>query len=328
MFANKKNPASNDGHEKPARWFDGALKWVTALTAIISLFFAVQKVTQTVADNTARTQQIGELLRVAVMQQQAMDFSRAWDSLANAAQTAGSGDALAKLLDRREDDIAKIHTQREDLAMAWLANISVPEGKSFSDIVDKLVPVLERGTGTATPQRKADLLAHIGWSYFLRNRDGHNSFDPAQQYAQALTLDEKNPYAHAYWGHWILWQGDDIDTARNHFAQALQGERARERVRDIQLVALHNAAQRGEPLFIATIIEMTKGGEAVSDSYRTVARRILENACSHWGQSAMPALKAQISNTDLIWIYAQLTEADDNDENQRRLRSECLAQLK
>ncbi|MFT3928730.1 MAG: hypothetical protein QM709_00410 [Spongiibacteraceae bacterium] len=331
MFASKKNSTPNnppDSGEKPARWFNGALKWVTALTAIISLFFAVQKVTQTVADNSARTQQISELLRVATMQQQAMDFSRAWDSLAKAAETAGAGDALSRLLDPHKGDIAKIHGQREDLAMAWLANISVPEGQSFSTIVDKLVPVLERGTGSAEPQRKADLLAHIGWSYFLRNRDGHSSFDPAQQYAQAIALDALNPFAHAYWGHWLLWQGDDLDTANAHFAQALQSGRERERVRDTQLVSLNNAGPRGEPQFIATIIEMLNNGEAVADSYRTVARRTLENACSHWGQSTMPALKARNSNGDLVSVYTQLTAHIDNDENEQRVRRECLAALK
>jgi tetratricopeptide (TPR) repeat protein len=284
-----------------------------------------------VADNTARTQQIAELLRVASMQQQAMDYARAWDSLEKAAQLAGSGDALAKLLDHHEADTAKVRSQREELAMAWLENITVPEGKSFSDIVDKLVPALEAGTGAtgtagATAQHKADLLAHIGWSYFLRSRDGHNTFDPSQQYAQAIALDPQNPFAHAYWGHWILWQGESLDNALAHFSQALQSGREREHVRDIELVALNNAGSRAEPEFIAAEIAMLRNNEALSDLYRTIGRRVLENACGKWGQPELAALKAKLSGADLIWIDTQLTEHADADE--LHARNECLAKLK
>ena len=327
MFA-KKDPATGDDNtgEKSPRFFDRALKWVTALTAIISLFFAVQKVTQTVADNTARTQQIAELLRVATMQQQAMDYSRAWDSLATASQMAAAGDAFAQLLYPRTAENAKIQTQREDLAMAWLMNAQAMNGKGFSDIVDKLVPVLERGTGSAAPQRKADLLAHIGWSYFLRSRDGYNNFDPSQQYAQAIALDPENPFANAYWGHWILWQGGDIDAANAHFAEAMHSNREHDGVRYMQLVAFSNAGARGEPGYIKTVMEMMNSGETISDTTRSIARRVLEGACSKYGESDLARLKAQIPIADLVSMYKQLSAQTTPEEMPQR--NECLARLK
>ena len=330
MFAGKKNStdatdATDEAPEKPARFFDRALKWVTALTAIISLFFAVQKVTQTIDENASRAQKVSELLRVATMQQQATDYARAWDNLTEAAQVAGSGDALAKMLSNHKAESAKVRAQREELAMAWLMDIRVPDGKQFADIVDKLVPVLEHGTANAAPQHKADLIAHIGWSYFLRNRDGHSNFDPSQQYAQAVALDPNNPYAHAYWGHLLAWRSSvGVTDVREHFNAALRSGRNRERVRDMQLIANHNQGEAGTPEFLRTVVEMRKNGEAIPKKYHGSIEGMFENACGAYGADLLRNLKANISGDDLTAVYRDIgskaTEQND--------RTDCFAKLK
>lgn len=330
MFANKKQPTSdstseNSTDEKPTRWFDGALKWVSALTAIISLFFAVQKVTQTIDENASRAQKVNELLRVATMQHQASDYSRAWDNLSDAAQVAGSGDALSRLLSKPEATSAKVRAQREELAMAWLMDIRVAEGKQFSEIIDKLVPVLEHGTANATPQRKADLIAHIGWSYFLRSRDGHGDFDPSQQYTQAVALDPENPYAHAYWGHWLAWSTTDNNAkVREHFDIALRSGRDRNRVRDMQLIANYNQGEAGTPEFLKTVVEMTKNNEAIPQRFNPQIEGIFENACGPYGVELLRNLKMKIAGDDLTTVYRNIgskaTEPSD--------RTACFAKLK
>lgn len=321
MFAKK------DSTTPPSR-FDRALKWVTALTAILSLFFAVQKVTQTIDENASRAQQINELLRVATMQQQATDYARAWDSLTEAATLANSGDALARLLGQHDADSAKVRTQREELAMAWLMDIRVPDGKPFAEVIDKLVPVLEHGTANATPQHKADLLAHIGWSYFLRNRDGHSDFDPSQQYAQAIALDPDNPYAHAYWGHLLAWHNAQAaDTAvREHFDTALRSGRDRNRVRDMQLIAYNNEGEAGTPEFLQIVVEMTKNGEAIPERYNRQIEAIFENACNTYGKELLRTLKTTIASADLAAVYARFGDASTLEA--QSFRTTCFAQLK
>ncbi len=85
--------------------------------------------------------------------------------------SAEEGGFFAKLFGSLSSEQVKARKAQEDLAMVWAENIRVPEGKTFSDYVDKLIPVLTRGTRDAKGSRKADLLAHLGWAYFLKSRD-------------------------------------------------------------------------------------------------------------------------------------------------------------
>lgn len=56
------------------------------------------------------------------------------------------------------------------------------------------------GANTSSGARKADLLAHLGWAYFLKQRDGDDSLRPETEYKEALTADADNPYANVFWG--------------------------------------------------------------------------------------------------------------------------------
>ena len=128
---------------------------------------------------------------------------------------------------------------REDVAMRWLEDIRVTgENAKFSDIVDKVWPALSEGAETAQGARAADLVAHMGWGDFLRSRDGVGGLDPTAYYRRALELDPTNPYAHAMWGHWILWQRGSLTEAQTHFGNAIMSGRAREFVRNLQLSSL------------------------------------------------------------------------------------------
>jgi len=136
-----------------------------------------------------------------------------------------------------------VRVAREDLAMAWLDDIRISGQQTFASIVEKLEPVLTAGAVSAkSPQRQADLLAHLGWSYFLRGRELPSSPDPESAYREALRKDPANPYAHAMWGHWILWNHQGLAKAGEHFAVALASARPglRPYVRTMQLSALGN----------------------------------------------------------------------------------------
>ena len=138
-------------------------------------------------------------------------------------------------------DSAKVHAAQEALAMEWLENIRLRQDEKFSDIAEKLEPILSRGAASEkSASREADLLAHIGWSHFLRSRDGRGGLDPVASYAEAVQKDANNPFAQAMWGHWILWNHGDLADAEHHFALALASHRRQDYVRQLQLSALMN----------------------------------------------------------------------------------------
>jgi hypothetical protein len=125
--------------------------------------------------------------------------------------------------------------------MAWLGDVRIGEGESFTAIAAMVEPVLDRGQASAGPHRKADLLAHLGWAAFLRFREQGVGRDvPERMYRNAIAVDPANPYANAMLGHWLMWQGHDVDAARPYFARAVDSGRAPEFVRGLQLSALQN----------------------------------------------------------------------------------------
>src|SRR5207248_938152 len=148
------------------------------------------------------------------------------------------GGQLPKVLGELGKEQRQLREAQEDLAMVWLENIRISEGQKFSDIVDKLVPIVTRGVESASGVRKADLLAYIGWAYFRKSRDDALKLDIDGKYREALRLDPDNPFAHAMWGHWLIVNGNHIAEAQQHFAAALKSGRERKFVRELHLAAL------------------------------------------------------------------------------------------
>ena len=186
------------------------------------------------------------------------------------------GGFFAKLFGSLSSEQVKARKAQEDLAMVWAENIRVPEGKTFSDYVDKLIPVLTRGTVDAEGTRKADLLAHLGWAYFLKSRDHSiilnetTGLNIEKHYKEALKIDPSNPYAHAYWGHLIIWERKDSKEAVKHFAQAVSSHRSLSYVREIQLAALHNFTYT-EMDYLRAVNDMVKDHEKINaDANRNV----------------------------------------------------------
>jgi hypothetical protein len=203
------------------------LKWIGYVTAVLSLIAGIRGLQMLISGKLESHQKADSLLASAQLQLRAHDYESAWQTLDEAAKTGGQA--------------GKVRDARETVAMEWLENIHAPDTKKFSDITMRLDPVLTSGAAAAKgPQRKADLLAHLGWSYFLRGRDGLTGIDPAQTYADAIRADPDNPYAQAMWGHWILWNSRQPAAAAPHFESAIRSGRHRDFVRQLQIAALLN----------------------------------------------------------------------------------------
>ena len=209
--------------------FSESLKWVGYATAILSLIFGVRQLVKLVSDRVESHRKVDALLISEDVELKGRDYASAWRSLDQAVQL--------------ELNSTKVHLAQENLAMAWLEDLHVPQNGTFSDIPEKLEPVLTRGVAsTKDSQRSADLLAHIGWSYFLRSRAGVFGLDPAGAYSKAAAQDKNNPYAEAMWGHWILWNHGKLNDASQHFSSALVSGRRHDFVRLLQFAALFNCA--------------------------------------------------------------------------------------
>jgi tetratricopeptide (TPR) repeat protein len=132
----------------------------------------------------------------------------------------------------------------EQLAMEWVRRNGLGPWTSgyVQKVLDTTIPVLERAAGEATGQRRADLVAHLGWTEYLRGLLGESGRRAIDNYRQALDLDPRNVYAHAMWGFEILralgGDKETVDAARQHFAAAIESGREREYVRLVEISAL------------------------------------------------------------------------------------------
>jgi hypothetical protein len=196
------------------------LAWVGSITAVFSLIAGIYGGWAFLSGQIEKRRAVDRLLATEAVQFRTSDYESAWKTLAQAAAVdAGS---------------ARVQQAQEDVAMLWLDHIHVSGDQTFGSITEKLTPVLTSGAAAAkSAQRQADLMAHLGWSYFLRSRELPSSPDP----------EPANPYAHAMWGHWILWNHGDAAKAAEHFAAALASPRPglRTYVRAMQLSALNNS---------------------------------------------------------------------------------------
>src|ERR1700689_653058 len=87
-------PSSNKRPSSPVEArlsLAGILKWVGAVSAVLSLGFGISQLVQIVATIRAQQHQVAELLRVGELQQATRDYSAAWASFVEAAKTAEEG---------------------------------------------------------------------------------------------------------------------------------------------------------------------------------------------------------------------------------------------
>jgi Tfp pilus assembly protein PilF len=242
---------------------ESALKWVAAVTAVLSLVAGAFTVTRMLSDVRERKRFVEESLQVGARQLAAGDYVSAWSTLEAGLKSADEGGQLAKLTAQLSEERQRLRTAQEELAMQWVRHARVPSGRRFADIVDRVLPVLDRSVGATEGAARADRLASIGWGYYLKTRDGTSGLDPVRQYQAALQADPDNPYAHAFWGHWILSQRGDLREATDHFAAATRSVRAREYVRMIEVSALRNRGDAAAGELLRTTDRMRRNGEPI-----------------------------------------------------------------
>jgi tetratricopeptide (TPR) repeat protein len=204
-----------------------------------------------VVENKRICSQALPLMATAKLHHDGADYAAAWEGYAKALAICPTDAEATK--------------QQQQVAMDWLDNIHATPGKeSFTDIVTRVQPALSSAGVSKDDVRAADGLAHLGWADFLRSRDGKQGLDPVHYYQQAIQRDPQNPYAHAYWGHYILVTSGDVKQAKAHFEQALAAKSRRPFVRTMELAGLvwrDGIEQQDEVARVAN--EMREQGEVM-----------------------------------------------------------------
>ena len=229
-------------------WGARALKAIGVVTAVISLALGIQQVVSRVGGHLQASREAATLTEVARQQAARKEFAQAWSSLERAAALK-PGDAV---------DAARV-----DVAFAWLEEARPGPGRPFSTITDAVTPALDLALVKAKGERRADILAHLGWATFLRLRDGVSG-DPAPRYQEALAVDPGNPYANAMLGHWLMWRGGGVQAARAHFETAFARTGAtRPFVRRFQLASLSNRGADADAELLRVASDMRAHGESL-----------------------------------------------------------------
>jgi hypothetical protein len=301
------------------------MKWVGIVTALISFGGALYGLIHSASELRDHKRVFGEQLESGQAQQAAGDFSNAWDSFTRAETTVADEGVFSKLLGGLSAEQREVQTAEQDLAMEWLRSSRVPEGTQFSTIADKLVSVLTIGANTSSGERKADLLAHLGWAYFLKQRDGDEGLRLESEYKEAVAADAKNPYANVFWGHWILWNHGSLNDANERFAVALSSNRARSVVRHFQLSALANVRSNDtDAAWLRVVSDMQVEGEKADSSLR-------DEVCNRYAQALQDeVLKQQILTqvpaTRQVELLQSALQSEGLSEVQRTTLNVALAE--
>ena len=288
------------------------MKWVGIAAALISFGTALFALIHSASELRDHKRVFGDQFKSGQTQEAAADFAGAWDSFTHAEATVADEGIFSKLLGGLSSEQQQVRTAEEDLAMEWLRSSRLPERTQFSTIADELVSTLTVGANASRGARKADLLAHLGWAYFLKQRDGDESLRPDTEYEEAVAADAQNPYANVFWGHWILWNHGLLSDANARFAAALSSGRARAVVYQFQLSALATVRYDDtDAAWLRVVSDMQTGGEKADSSLR-------DEVCNRYAQALEdPALKQQ--------ILAQVPAARQVELLQSALQSEGLS---
>jgi hypothetical protein len=300
------------------------MKWVGIITALVSFGTGLYALAHSASELRDHKRVFQEQLKSGQAQEAAGDFAGAWDSFTHAEATVADEGVFAKLLGGLSAEQREIRTAEQDIAMEWLRNGRVPEGSQFSVIADKLVNVLMIGANTSSGGRKADLLAHLGWAYFLKQRDGSESLRPDSEYKEAVIADAKNPYANVFWGHWILWNHGPLNDANERFALALSTDRARSVVRHFQLAALANVRSNdSDAAWLRVVSDMQAGGEKIGSSLRNEVCNRYEQALQD--EALMQQISAQVPASRQVELLQALLQSEGISEVQKTTLSVGLA---
>jgi hypothetical protein len=293
---------------------------VGAIATILGVSLNLDAVGNLVTDRGQQRAMYTQLLETANQQLK----ERKYDLALKGVEEAGERREAQGWKLRGLPTLDEVHAKEADVAMAWLRDIHLlGEGKTFTSVVERLEPSIQREEVRAMGPRKADLIAHLGYADFLRTRDGHSGLDPAARYEEAMGVDANNPFALAMLGHWRMWHGGSVADSERLFEQALATRREVAFIRQWQLSAFRNRNNDDADFaFLRALNDMRINGEPIGERTLSAAAFVYY---SHRHPSSGDALLHAMPPQDhlaLVQFFINNESADD-----KRQRYEYYAAL-
>jgi hypothetical protein len=144
------------------------------------------------------------------------------------------------------------------------------------------------------------------------------------QYREAVAADATNPYANAFWGHFVISTNGPLSEAKQDFAAALTTTRARTVVRHFQLAALSNShAEDVEAEWWRVIDEMHRNGEPLDARTRDALQSKYYFALGD--QSQMKAALSAIPASQHVELQRMLLQSGDFDSGKKLTITAAMA---
>jgi tetratricopeptide (TPR) repeat protein len=243
-----------------------ALKWIGAVTALISLVAGSFQLNSLLQTSRERSESVQKLVKAADMQIEYGDLDSALQLVEQ---------ALALQPGSREAGERQV-----TVAMMLLRRGFDYNQEGYTKKIDSLLPVLYRGAVDSNPVRAADSLAHIGLANEIRQFNQNKHFPVKEYFERAVALDADNVYAHVFWAESCLANGyrldcgDNLEAAVKHYTMALQDGRQQDYVRRQRFDRLRSASVDGaDILLIGDMIACWRNKIPLDEKQQAMIRR-------------------------------------------------------
>src|SRR5262245_61245726 len=122
------------GTSRQRSGMERVLRWVAAVTALLSLIFGIQRLVHAITEGSERVRQITELKQLTQLQVDNSEYAMAWESVNSALKLADAGGTLAKMFGGLDAQIRELRAAREDVAMTWVDDMHITGQQKFSDL--------------------------------------------------------------------------------------------------------------------------------------------------------------------------------------------------
>ncbi len=248
------------------RWksFLGILKWLGGITAVLSLIITMVEVNKLFYSWRNKQEAINQLVLVGNKQREDLDYASAWESYERVLELDPGNKKALK--------------EQFELAMTWLRDIRVFGEQTLTEVADKLLPVLYRGTVSKTGYKQASVYAHIAWANYLRYKDSMISKKTIEQsFSKAFQIDPENVYTNAMYAFWVHYldytrsgASKGFKDIKKYFDTALQTGEEREFVRRLQLFWLYESNDKGRGKELIKVINDLRKDSVPVNNYQNI----------------------------------------------------------
>jgi tetratricopeptide (TPR) repeat protein len=310
------------GPKVPALRRKKLLWWIGAAAALLCLLFAVFTVAGVGpgSEYRARKEATRRLLATARTQTDQAEYEPAFNTYR---------DAL-----KADPDNVAVRDLQVDAAMLWLRNFHVvtPKGQKTEDLAGpplaEITSVLDAGLARTNGRgpRAADILAHLGWAHWLKEKFTYKEFGTAERgLRRALTVDPSNVFANAMLGNWLLQTDGSLEEALHCFDVALKTNQQRPLVREMQLGGMiYNDDPGVRQAAIRAVNQMRINGEPIEEYARSRILSSYDPTVNSYDElketlSAVPPDEAWAT---FLWL--DKNEANGRDARVKRVRREFI----